>query len=43
MSVVEVSYPLWRYEVAIFVGDAGVGSASVIVGLEPIEAGMHVI
>ena len=41
--VIEVSYPFWRHKVAIFVRDSGVGGTAVVVGLEAVGAGMHVI
>ena len=41
--VVEVSDPFWRHEIAVFVRDSGIGGAAVVIGLEPVGAGVHVV
>ena len=42
-SVVEVLYPFWGHQKAIFVGNSGIGGAAVVIGFEPFRTGVHVV
>ena len=43
VPVIEVSYPLRGHQVAIFVGDSGVGGTAFVVGFESIWTSVHVV
>ena len=41
--ILEVSYPFWKDKITFFIGNSGVGGASIVVGFKAVGARVHVV